>query len=38
LLLLFNPSLQEIAFIIAEVRKYTTMATGILATMSKAKK
>jgi hypothetical protein len=30
--------LQEIAAIISEVRTYTTMAVGILATMAKAKK
>jgi hypothetical protein len=29
--------LQEIASLIGEVRKYTTMAIGILATMAKAK-
>jgi hypothetical protein len=30
--------LQEIASIITEVRTYTTMAIGILATMAKARK
>jgi hypothetical protein len=37
-LLLYNSSLQEIAAIISEVRTYTTMSVGILATMAKARK